>query len=213
MTILSLASFLTWLLIHITHAWGLAWAWGWVFKFLLPYHSTFPSSLWCFFLYIEHWVELSHLLTFGVIYCICGQLLNPTWTHFLCCSHGGGMDYIPRHGSKCFCLHCKKHGVSRFTWSNPCPFITFPLIFSWTSWHHVISWWHLHLSWCSHHRSHLSRFGFSNCFISRDGHKNGDSSKGRILSQLTPNKHVLSPCHRGFWVHTPTSIWLSLWMC
>jgi hypothetical protein len=96
---------------------------------------------------------------------------------------------------------------------KPMSFHHLPFNLLWTSWHHVISWWHLHLSWCSHRRSHLSRFGFSNCFISRDGHKNGDSSKGRISSQLTPNKHVLSPCHRGFWVHTPTSIWLSLWIC
>lgn len=47
-----------------------------------------------FFLYVEHQVEPPHLLTFGVIYCICGKPLNPTRIHFLCCSHGGGMDYI-----------------------------------------------------------------------------------------------------------------------
>jgi hypothetical protein len=155
MTILSLASFLTWLLIHITHAWNLAWAWGWVFNILLPYYSTFRSSLWCFFLYVEHQVEPPHLLTFGVIYCICGKPLNPTRIHFLCCSHGGGMDYIWRQGSKCFCLHCKRHGVSCFMWSNPCPFTAFLSIFSWASWHLVINWWHLHLSLCGHCQSPL----------------------------------------------------------
>ncbi len=83
-----------------------------MFNILFPYHSTFRSSFWCFFLYVEHQVEPPHLLTFGVIYCICGQPLNPRGTRFLCCSHGGGMDYIPWHGSKCFCLHWKRHGVS-----------------------------------------------------------------------------------------------------
>jgi hypothetical protein len=37
------------------------------------------------------------------------------------------------------------------------------------------------------------------------GHDGSNSSKGRILSQSTFNKHVFPDCHRGFWVPTLTN--------
>jgi hypothetical protein len=45
------------------------------------------------------------------------------------------------------------------------------------------------------------------------GHYGGGSSKERNLLQLTPNKCVSAPCHRGFWLFTPTNGWFFSSLC
>jgi hypothetical protein len=108
---------------------------------------------------------LPHPLIFKSIQCICGQPLNLMGKHLFHCSHVG-IDYIPWCCSGCLHLHHEKFGVSCITWTNLCPSITFPSIFLLVNWQHIIKWWHLHHRECCHYSSHLSKFGFTNNFIS-----------------------------------------------
>lgn len=193
MTILSLASFLTWLLIHITHAWNLAWAWGWVFNILLPYYSTFRSSLWCFFLYVEHQVEPPHLLTFGVIYCICGKPLNPTRIHFFVAPMVGGWTTSNDKVQNVFVSIARDMG---FHVSCDQTHVLSPPFFQ-SSREQVDILLSIDgictLAYVVIVNPHSSRFGFSNYFIGQGGCKNGDSSKERILLRSTHAINMFFP--------------------
>jgi hypothetical protein len=88
MTIISLASFLIWFMILITHlkscvSLGVG---VWLFAHLVipPFYLIF-EVLFCA---LCTKLSLPHALTLKVIHCICGQLLDLARTH-LCCSHGG----------------------------------------------------------------------------------------------------------------------------
>jgi hypothetical protein len=61
------------------------------------------------------------------------------WEPFFSLFQWWGMDYIPPHHLGCLCLDHEKCEVSYFMWTNSCPSIAFPSIFSPRGWHHVIS--------------------------------------------------------------------------
>jgi hypothetical protein len=212
MTILSPTSSFKWFLIYTTHAWSLTWVRGGCLVFCLSNHFIFFSSLWCFFLCFAHKVGLPHPFTLGVIHCICGQpLIMQGLTFFI----------VP-------IVRNKLHPTMRFEmllpiekdawfyvlhWTNPCPSTTFPLVFLWTSWHCVISRWHSHLGWHIHCQSYLNIFDVLNYFILQGDRDDGGSDKWKTFSWSAPNRHIPSPCFKGFWVPTPTCKWLSSSMC
>jgi len=66
MTILSLASSLTWLSIHIMCTCNLVQVEGWVHGFVFVWYSIFPFGLRCFLLYIAHQVGSSPSFTFWI---------------------------------------------------------------------------------------------------------------------------------------------------
>ncbi len=118
------------------------------------------------------------------------------------------MDNISWCNLRCFCFRCEGCRVSCFMWADPCPSSPFMLVFLLTGWHRVINWWHLHLGGYGYRRPHSSRLGLSSCLISWGGRNDGSLSKGRTLPWSTLDKHISSPCHKGFSVCTPTSRWL-----
>ncbi len=55
----------------------------------LPNHPMLLFTSNYFFFYVVNQVSPFHLLTFGLIHCVCGQLLDPMGIHLLCCAHCG----------------------------------------------------------------------------------------------------------------------------
>jgi hypothetical protein len=139
----------------------------------------------------------------------CDQPLDLARTHLLSYSHGGGWIASYHMIRDVFASILEKNKVSCFAWTDACPSIPFPLVFSSTSLHRVINWSHLHLSGCGDCWPHLSRLGLLTCFILQGGYNNGNSGKGRILPQSTHDRCISSSCYRGFWVPTLISEWLS----
>jgi hypothetical protein len=148
MTILSPTSFLTWLLIHTMHAWGLAQAWGRVLSFLFTQTSYLFAYPLMFLFYLVHQVGPPPSISSQGDPLHCDQTLDPTRTHLLCYSHGG--EWIASYHviRDAFASIFKKNKFSCFAWTNPCPSIPFSLIFSSTGWHRVINQSHLHLCGC-----------------------------------------------------------------
>ncbi len=148
--------------------------------FCSPCHFIILFGFKCFILYIVHQIGPPPSFNFQVDL----MHLRPTFKlngkHIFHCSHGG-MNYIPWCCSRCLHLHHEKCGVSCITWTNSCPSITFPSVFLPVGWYHIINWWHLHHRECCHYSSHLSKFGFTNNFISWGGHNGGNPNKRRIL--------------------------------
>jgi hypothetical protein len=143
MTILSPTSFLKWLLICTMHTEVLHKPEASVGLFghlIIPLvhlaYVVFPSILRTR-LGLPHplVLKLTHLHLWLVFtFCNNSPFLLFPWR---------GMDYILQCSSIYLHLHCKRHKFSCFAWANPCPSTPFLLVFSLTSWHCVISWWHL----------------------------------------------------------------------
>jgi hypothetical protein len=111
-------------------------------SFCLFNHSSFPPTLWCFFLCFVHKVGACSFVSSW------GDPLH-LWPTIKSCRDPPSslfpwlwVDCIPWCSSKCFLLHCVRCKVSCFTWANPCLSMPFPLVFSLVGWHHVINWWH-----------------------------------------------------------------------
>jgi hypothetical protein len=104
-------------------------------------HPIILFGFICFLLYIVHqvgsppscrsWIHSLHWLSTSRSNEDPPSLLFPWWEP----------NYISWCHSKCFCLHCERHGVSCFTWTNWCPFVTFLLVFLLISWNCVIGWY------------------------------------------------------------------------
>jgi len=166
--------------------------------FYLPNHSTFPHICSYFLLCFAHQVGFSPFISFQDDPLHLWPIVISCRDPFFCCSHGE--EHIASHDV----VWNAFSSIVRDTWflfhmSRPMSFHPFPLIFSSMGWHHVINRWH-------------SQFGgFDDCWphLSKDG----SPGKGRTLPWLTLDRHVFSPCHRGFKVSTPTRRWLSPLVC
>jgi hypothetical protein len=178
--------------------------------FYLPSHSTFPLTCSCFLLCFAYQVGFPPFITSQDDPLHLWLVVISCKDSFFCCSHGE--EWIASHDVvwNAFASNVRD---AWFHMSRPMSFHPFLLIFWSMGWHHVINWRHLHFGECDDCWPHLSKLGFLNCFILRGSCDAGSQSKGRTLPQLTSDKHVFPPCHRGFWVSTPTRRWFFPLMC
>lgn len=195
----------------------------------LPNHTMLLFILNYFFLYVVNQVRPLHLLTFGLIHCVCGQLLDPMGIHLLCCVHCGerlhpmmlfGMRLHPLQKMQdpwccleCIYIHCKRCKISHFVRANPCFFIIFSSILLLMNEHCSIVGWYLHIGGCCHCQPHSNKFGITRSSFPWCGCKNGYLDTRRTLSWPLLNKHVSPSCHKSFWVSSLSSWQFSLFMC
>jgi hypothetical protein len=155
-------------------------------------------------------VNLPHPLTFGLAHCICDQLLDPMETNILCCSmvrnklHPMTLFQMPLPivwKKWSFMFHMNKlmsfcylpsnffvNGLTSCYW-----LLTFaPMLSMLIPLEHIWFCMLLHLMWWLWWWWPRQR---------------------KDLLWLTLGEYISSPCHRGFWLLTPTSGWFFSLMC